>query len=222
MDFVAQDLWPGANFEFDETEFLPLTEGNVLLAFLVNADPGDAPNPPAGWTELGSSPAVLPDPPSSFFATMWAYEHLIGPSDTGVYDFTNADPESSGWSANFIEYSGLDPAVPTGNNSMAGNGNATPTLTLPAVTVDRTGSWVLIATANQITTQPIVAGFTDRSDGPVYLFDKAVNAGSTGDVDVVSANESGTGWDVGFLIVLNPPVEPGQRFDCSTIDSQIN
>ena len=221
ITFVAQDFWNNQT-SYDETEFLPLTVGDVLLAFLQNVDPTDAPVAPAGWTELTNSPAVLPDPPSSFFATMWGYVHVIEEGDTGIYDFDNGDPETLGWRANFIEYSGVDLDSPVEDNSFAGNGNATVILTLPAVVATRTGSRLLVATANQITTQPTVEGFTDLSDGFVYLFDKATPVGSSGDVDVVSANEFGTGWDVGFLIVLNPPIEAGARFDCSAVDSQIN
>ena len=221
--FVAQE-WDLGNFEFDMST-LPLTEGDILIAFLVNADPGDVPSPPVGWTELSSSPAVLPDPPSSFFATMWAYVHVLGAGETGIYDFTNADPESLGWAAAFAEYSDLDPDAPTGNNSMNGNGNATPTLTLPAVTATRTGSTALVAAANQLTLQPSVEGFTARPNVtavPIYLFDKVVNVGSTGDIDVVSANELGNGWDIAFLIILQPAIAAGTRFDCAVIDSQIN
>lgn len=221
VQFVASDLWPGANFEFDETEFLPLTEGDVLFAFLVGSS-ADTPDPPTGWTEINLSPvdAIA----FGFFTAMWGYVHVIGSGDTGIYDFTNeADGDSSGWSANFIECSSVDADAIVQAVSKNSNGNATPTLTLDSVTATRTGSRVLVATANQIVTPPTVETFTLRTeDGPMYVFDKAANPGATGDVVVVSANEAGTGWDLGFLIVVNPPLEAGARFDCSTVDSQIN
>lgn len=219
--FVASDLWPGANFEFDENGLLPLTEGDVLFAFLVGST-ADEPDPPAGWTEINLSPVDATA--FTFFTAMWGYAHVIGPGDTGIYDFTNeADEDSSGWSANFVEYSGVDPDAIVQAVSKNSNGNATPTLTLDSLTVTRTGSRVLVATANQIVTAPTVETFTLRTeDGPMYVFDRAANPGATGDVVVVSANESGTGWDLAFLIVVNPPLDAGARFDCAAIDSQIN
>lgn len=220
VQFVEDDFWPGANFEFDETEFLPLTEGDVLLAFLVGST-ADHPDPPAGWAEIDLSPVDAIE--FTFFTAMYGYVHVIESGDTGIYDFTNeAEPESSGWSANFVEYSGVDPDSSIQAVSKNSNGNATPILTLPSITAIRTGSRVLVATANQIVTAPSVATFTQRTDGPMYVFDKAANAGATGDVDVVSANESGTGWDLGFLLILNPTVAAGQRYDCAAVDSQIN
>lgn len=220
VQFVADDAWPGANFEFDETAFLPLDAGDFLFAFLVGSS-GDDPDPPAGWTQIALSPVDAEA--FTFFTVMWGFYHEITVGDSGIYDFTNADPESLGWSANFVEYSGVDPDSPVQAVSKNSNGNASPILTLPSITVARTGSRVLVATANQIVTAPTVENFTLRTaDGPMYVFDKAAGAGSTGGIDVVSANESGTGWDLGFLIALNPPLEPGTRFDCSTIDSQIN
>jgi hypothetical protein len=62
---------------------------------------------------------------------------------------------------------------------------------------------VLVATANAIVTAPTVSAFTLRTGaGPIFVFDKTATAGATGDVDVVSANEFGAGWDLGFLIAL--------------------
>lgn len=226
--FVANDFWPPdfANTSFDESEFLPLDEGHFLIAFLVNLDPGDAPNAPSGWTEISSSPVVLPDPPNQFFATMWAFWKVLGAAETGVYDFSNGDPESSGWYGNFEEYSGTDPANPVAVNSKDGtyDNNAATVQNLPSVTVPHTGGILLAATTNQgpdnTFNQPVIATMTLRSEGPVYVFDRSVAAGPTGDVEVVYPGP--TGFILGFLLALNPPIEPGARFDCATVDSQIN
>lgn len=222
IQFVEDDFWFGANFEFDETEFLPLNEGDLLLVFLVNVDPGDAPSPPAGWTALPDNVAVLPDPPNQFFATMWGFYHIIEAGDTGIYDFSNGDPESGGWSANFGEYSGTDLVAPVTVNSKEGtyDNNAALAQILPSVTVPYSDSRLLVASVDQGTQEPVVENMTVRTTGPIYLFDRAAAAGPTGDVTVTYPEE--TGWIVGFLLALNPPIEAGQRFDCSTIDSQIN
>lgn len=219
--FVATDLWPGANFEFDENAFLPLNEGDVLIAFLAGFST-DVPDPPAGWTELSSSPATLAGSPPPSFTWLWAYVHVIGPGDTGIYDFTNeADLDSSGWSANFIEYSGLDLVNPTGDNSASGSVE-TDTLTLGSVIPTRTGSWLLVGIVNQTTSQPVLDGFTERNDsGPMYLLDKAALVAPSGDIIATTTGE-GADWSMGILVVLQPPLEPGQRFDCMVIDSQIN
>lgn len=219
VTFVGDDGAFGANFEFDVSATLPLTEGDVLFVFLVGSV-ADTPNTPAGWTLLSMSPVDAEA--FTFFTAMWGYYHVVTAGDSGVYDFTNADPESLGWSANFVEYSGVDTASIVQAVSKNSNGNATPTLTLSSLTVTRTGSRVLMATANQIVTAPTIETFTQRTDGPMFVFDRAANPGATGDVVVVSANEVGTGWDLGFLIVVNPPLDAGARFDCAAIDSQIN
>lgn len=207
----------GANFEFDVSATLPLTAGNVVFAFLVGSV-ADTPDPPAGWTQISLSPVDATE--FTFFTAMWGYWHVVTVGDEGVYDFTNeAEPESSGWSANFIEYSGLHHGAPVEAVSKNSNGNATPTLTLPSINVSSTGNRLLVATANQIVTAPTVDTFTQRTTGPMYVFDKSATAGATGPIDVDSANEFGTGWDLGFLLSLRcsgslapppaPPTEPG-------------
>lgn len=214
---VGDDFFFGTNFEFDVSATLPLTEGNVVFAFLVGST-ADTPAPPTGWTQISQSPvdAVA----FGFFTAMWGYWHVVGPAETGVYDFTNDDdPESLGWSANFVEYSGVHHGAPVEAVSKNSNGNATPTLTLPSINVSSTGNRLLVATANQIVTAPTVATFTIRTNGPMYVFDKSATAGATGPVDVVSANGAGTGWDLGFLLSLRcsgslalplpPDTEPG-------------
>jgi len=207
----------GVNFEFDVSAELPLTEGNVILAFLVGSIV-DTPGPPARWTEIDLSPVDAVE--FTFFTAMWGYWHVVTADDPGVYDFTNEDePESSGWSANFVEYANVHPTAPIADVSKNSNGNATPVLTLPSVDVAQTGYRLLVATANQIVTAPTVDTFTQRTDGPMYVFDKSAVTGVTGEVDVESANEFGTGWDLGFLIALRcsggltpppaPDTEPG-------------
>lgn len=216
--FVGNDFWITLEVEYDESAFLPLNEGSILFAFLQNNDPADVPDPPTGWVEIPESP--IDATPSSFFATMWGFYKILEAAETGIYNFDAGS--SVGWRANFVEYSGADPADPIADVSSAQNGNATPILTLPSVTVERSNSRLILPTPNQISSAPTVDQFTLRSNGPVYVFDKAADAGVSGDVDVVSFNEVGTGWDLGFLIAVNPTVEAGVRFDCSTIDAQIN
>ncbi len=217
VQFVASDLWPGANFEFDENPFLPLTEGSILFAFLVGST-ADTPDPPEGWTEISQSPVDATA--FGFFTAMWGYWHVVTAGDSGIYDFSNGDEESLGWSANFVEYSGVNPLSPVEAVSKNSNGNATPILTLPSITVGQTGNRLLVATANQIVTAPTVDMFTQRTAGPVYVFDKSATAGASGDVDVESANEFGTGWDLGFLISLRcsgslapPPADSAEPGD---------
>lgn len=217
VQFVEDDSFPGANFEFDVSATLPLAAGNVVFAFLVGSV-ADIPDPPTGWTQISLSPVDATE--FTFFTAMWGYWHVVTGGDSGVYDFTNeAEPESGGWSANFVEYSGLHHGAPVEAVSKNSNGNATPTLTLPSVNVSSTGNRLLVATANQIVTAPTVDTFTLRTSGPMYVFDKSATAGASGPIDVDSANEFGTGWDLGFLLSLRcsgslapppaPATEPG-------------
>jgi hypothetical protein len=210
IEFVAQDFWFDANFEFDENQFLPLNEGDILLAFLAGLST-DEPSPPVGWTAIDNSPAFLPGAPPSNFTRLWGFWHVIGSSDTGVYDFTNAgDPESSGWSANFVEYSGVDPADPLAAVSAAGKDIGSTTLTLPSINTAHTDARVIVATVNRFTLNSTITGggFTDRSSGPVWIDDKTQGTmGATGDVNVVTA--SSDNWELGFLIALNPNCEGG-------------
>lgn len=196
--------------EYDISELLPLNEGNLVLAFLFNADPDNPPTAPAGWTAVPNSPVESDFGTTGFFTTMWGFSRILGPAETGVYNFDNG-LEIDGWAANFIEYDGVDSADPIAAVSSAANGNATPTLTLSSVTTEHGNSLLLVATANQISEQPSVAGWTNRATGSfLYYFDLVQEiVGPSGDVDVVSANESGTGWDIGFLIALNPDCTGG-------------
>jgi hypothetical protein len=180
------------------------------------------PDPPDGWEALSSPPATLSGDPPPSFTWLWAYRHVIETGDTGIYDFTNeADLDALGWSANFIEYSGLDLVIPTGDNSASGSVEED-VLALGGVTTTRTGSLLLAGIVNQTTSQPTLTGFTERNDsGPVYLLDKAALVGPTGDIEATIIG-GGAAWSLGVLIVLQPPLEAGQRFDCATVDSQIN
>lgn len=206
----------GLDVAFDVSA-LPRTEGHLLIVFLGGIIT-DVPDAPAGWVEFDVSPRQSS---SHVSPALFGYYKILGAGEPISYDFDNG--ASSGWVSNFLEYSGVDPDDPIAATSAADNGNATVILTLPAVTVEREGSRLIIAEHNQLNLIPSIATWTTRVDGFfMFSFDKAANAGSSGDIDVVSANESGTGWDIGFLIALNPAVEAGQRFDCAVIDSQIN
>lgn len=227
VEFVAQDFWNTPLVEFDESEFLPLNEGNFLIAFLQSNELMEIPNPPTGWEQLPVSPVDAVG--SGFVQILWCYYKILGPAETGIYNFDPGIEDPGGWFANFVEYSGVDSALPVNDSSAKHSGNDEPILVLPTVTVDHVGSRLLIGTANQAETEglgivPTVEGWNDRGDGPVFIFDKAATVGESGDIDVVSGWEfpENKGWDLGFLIALNPTIAAGQRFDCSTIDSQIN
>lgn len=225
--FVGFDWWL-FGLEFDENDFLDLTEGDILFAFLSGVQ-GDTPAVPAGWEMIDESPVQFPNPSEISFAAMWVLWHEITAGDSGIYNFDNGDPETLGYSASFVEYSGVDTTNPVQAASSAQNGNATPILTLPSVTSTLTGSWLLIAENNQIRASPTATGFTRRGSGwvegegpAIFALDKPTIVGPSGDVEVVSFNELGNGWDLGMMMVLNPPVLPGSRFDCSSIDADIN
>lgn len=190
--------------EYDLNGLLPLTAGDLVLAFLFNGDPGNPPSTPTGWSPLPNSP--VNSVATGFFTTMWGFYKILGSSETGIYNFDNG-LAIDGWAANFIEYSGVDAANPINADvSGAANGNATPTLVLPSITTTHSNSLLLIATANQISSQPSVAGWTSRETGSfLYYFDLVqATAGASGNVNVVSFNEFGNGWDIGFLLALNP------------------
>lgn len=211
--FVA-GIEGGVDTVFDVSA-LPRTQDHVLIIFMEGSI-ADPPTPPTGWIEFDVSPRQSS---SHITPAMYGFYKILGASEPTSYDFGGVD----GYAVNFLEYSGVDTADPIAATSAADNGNATPMLTLPAVTAEHTGAMLVIGETNQINLIPTVEGFNTRVDGFfMFSFDKLVNVGSTGDVDVVSANEFGTGWDIGFLIALNPIIGPGQRFDCSTVDSQIN
>lgn len=215
MPFV-EALDGGLDVVFDVSA-LPRTEGDLLIVFLGGIIT-DVPDAPTGWVELDVSPRQSS---SHISPALFGYYKILGAGEPTSYDFDNG--ASSGWVSNFLEYSGIDTDDPVAATSAADNGNATVILTLPAVTAEHTSTILVVGEHNQLNLIPSIIGFNTRVDGFfMFSFDKTVNAGSSGDVEVVSANESGTGWDIGFLIALNPSVEPGQRFDCSTIDSQIN
>jgi hypothetical protein len=202
----------------DESE-LDLAENDVLFAFL-HGSILDPPDPPAGWVEVADSPLE-----STSFAgnTLWGYHKILGPSETGLYDFDAGG--SFGWYIATALYRGVKVSASIAEMSSAENGNATPILFLPSVDTITGNSRLVAATANQIHVKPSVAGFAERVvDGVgTFIFDKnQASAGASGIVEVVSANEFGTGFDLGFLIALTPEVGPGARFDCANIDSQIN
>lgn len=202
-----------------DESMLDLAENDVLFVFL-HGSSIDPPDPPLGFVEVADSPLES----TSFLGnTLWGFYKILGPSETGLYDFDAGS--SFGWYMATMLYRGVKTSAPIVTMSSAENGNSTPILFLPSITTTIGNSRLIVATANQIHVKPTVAGFGERVvDGvATFVFDKNQAAsGASGIVEVESANEAGTGFDLGFLIGLNPDVEAGSRFDCSTVDSQIN
>lgn len=198
---------------------LSFAENDILFAFL-HGSILDPPDPPVGWVELADSPLES----TSFLGnTLWGFYKILGPAETGLYDFDAGG--SFGWYIATVLYRGVKVSAPIAAMSSAENGNSTPILFLPSINTLVSNSRLVVGTANQIHVVPSVEGFASRVvDGVgTFIFDKQqVNAGASGIVEVVSANESGTGFDLGFLIALTPDVTAGTRFDCATISEDTN
>jgi hypothetical protein len=223
---------------FDELHVVPkpsgVVEGDLLLATtqVLPADngivyPNEVTQVPVGWTQVAHTDW---EEDTASHRRFWIrlFKKVAGASEPADYTFGLADPDTDGREVTMAAYRGCDPTTPIeAVSSSVTNAEDLPTTTLiiPSVTT---------LDANRL----LVIEFFRAISFGVATFDPPTWVQHTGhgvlctihDKQQVSAGASGdqTATHISmtrgaFLVALVPAdAIPGYRFDCSTIDSQIN
>jgi hypothetical protein len=184
-----------------------IADNDVLIARIVTAASGEAPDPtaPAGWTQIGST---IDGGAGGF--NLEARDYIkVASGESGDYTWTHSTASSQGWIGVFR---GVDTTTPQDATATVNSAFDTATTTATGLTTATDGAWLVFigqdwaGTSNNLSPP---TGMTERLDVTLTYVatEEIATSGATGNRSHTNNSGGGSTYCSARLIALRPAAE---------------